>query len=132
VLNKTCVQSLHRYLIFISYLTPALGLRSFISTSIPNKSSLLYFLLAIASMGNGQSAQLRGCLDAVCAGRDGCVAYPDTPFYQIAWVKPYNLHLPVEPAAVLRPDTAEDIATAVVCAADNGVHVQAKSGGHSE
>lgn len=82
-------------------------------------------------MGNGQSSPLQTCLDAVCADRDGCVGYPSDPFYQISWVKPYNLDIPVEPAAVFRPDDADDVSGAVKCAAENGVSVQAKSGGHS-
>lgn len=37
----------------------------------------------------------------------------------------------VEPIAVTRPDTTEEVAAFVKCAADNDVKVQAKSGGHS-
>ena len=37
----------------------------------------------------------------------------------------------VTPAAVIRPDNAEDVAAAVKCAGEYGVAVQAKSGGHS-
>ncbi|KAK8139419.1 FAD binding domain-containing protein [Apiospora sp. TS-2023a] len=84
-------------------------------------------------MGQGSSSPspLANCLNAVCNGRTGCVAYPDTPLYQIAWVNRYNLDIPVNPAAVARPDTAEDVAGFVKCAATNNVQVQAKSGGHS-
>lgn len=82
-------------------------------------------------MGNTPSTPLGTCLDAVCAGRANCVAYPSTPLYQSAWVKPYNLGVPVAPVAVFRPDNATDVAAAVKCASTNNVHVQAKSGGHS-
>lgn len=88
-------------------------------------------LVGSATMGNGQSSPLQTCLDAVCGDREGCVGYPNSLLYQIDWVKRYNLDIEVEPAAVFRPDTALDVADAVKCAADNGVHVQAKSGGHS-
>ncbi len=82
-------------------------------------------------MGNGPSTPLEHCLSAVCAGRAGCVAFPSETLYQASWVKPYNLDVPVNPAAVFRPNNASDVAAAVVCASTHKVHVQAKSGGHS-
>ncbi|KAK1763470.1 FAD-binding domain-containing protein [Phialemonium atrogriseum] len=81
-------------------------------------------------MGNSGSS-LQTCLNAVCNGRSGCVGYPSDPLYQISWVKPYNLDIPVTPVAVIRPNTAKDVAGIVKCAAANDVKVQAKSGGHS-
>ena len=74
---------------------------------------------------------LQDCLRAVCDGRWGCVAFPSTPLYEIAWVKPYNLDIPVIPAAVIRPDNAEEVSGAVKCASEHEVAIQAKSGGHS-
>lgn len=82
-------------------------------------------------MGNTPSTPLGTCLEAICAGRADCVAYPSTALFQNNWVKPYNLDVPVSPAAVFRPNSANDVAEAVKCASANGVHVQAKSGGHS-
>ena len=82
-------------------------------------------------MGNNPSTPLASCLNAVCNGRADCVAYPSTPFYQLAWVNAYNTDLPVEPIAVTRPSTAQDVAGFIQCAVSNGVKVQAKSGGHS-
>lgn len=82
-------------------------------------------------MGQTPSTPLGDCLLAVCNGRDGCVASPDTPLYQAAWVKRYNLDIEVEPIAVTRPETAEDVSGFVKCAAANNVRVQPKSGGHS-
>lgn len=82
-------------------------------------------------MGNGQSSPLQTCLDAVCGDRSDCVAYKGDPFYQLSWVKPFNLDVPVTPVAVIRPDNAKDVAEAVKCAAKSDVKVQAKSGGHS-
>ncbi|KAI0181117.1 putative glucooligosaccharide oxidase [Hypoxylon sp. FL1284] len=82
-------------------------------------------------MGQGPSTPLSACLDAVCNGRDNCVAYPDNPLYQTSWVKRYNLDISVEPVAVTRPDTSEDVSNIVKCAVANSVKVQAKSGGHS-
>ncbi|SPO04570.1 related to reticuline oxidase (berberine bridge enzyme) [Cephalotrichum gorgonifer] len=81
-------------------------------------------------MGNNPSA-LSTCLADVCAGRAGCSASPSTPLYQLTWVKPFNLDVPVEPAAVIRPRNSAEVAGAVKCAVKHGVRVQAKSGGHS-
>ncbi|RYO77696.1 hypothetical protein DL762_009100 [Monosporascus cannonballus] len=82
-------------------------------------------------MGQTPSSPLADCLHAVCNGRDNCVAFPGTPLYQISWVDRYNLDIEVEPIAVTRPETAEDVSGFVKCAAANNVKVQAKSGGHS-
>lgn len=82
-------------------------------------------------MGNTPSSPLQTCLNTVCAGRAGCVAYPSTPLYQLSWVKPYNLDIPVAPVAVIRPSTPQDVSAIVKCAAASNVQVQAKSGGHS-
>lgn len=79
---------------------------------------------------------LQACLTSVCAGRSDCVAFA-TDFdllYQAAWVKPYNLAVDVTPQAVIRPNSAQDVAAIVQCAADAGgqhVTVQPRSGGHS-
>ncbi|KLU83739.1 hypothetical protein MAPG_02790 [Magnaporthiopsis poae ATCC 64411] len=86
-------------------------------------------------MGNSPSS-LQTCLNQVCAGQNGCVGYPvfnGDPLYQVAWVKPYNLDsaAAVNPVAVVRPRTAEQVAGVIKCAAANGKKVQAKSGGHS-
>ncbi len=82
-------------------------------------------------MGNGQSTPLQQCLNTVCNGRLGCVAFPSDALYQAAWVKPYNLDVPVTPIAVFKPSSTEDVAGAIKCAVASNVHVQAKSGGHS-
>ncbi|KAJ8127474.1 hypothetical protein O1611_g6162 [Lasiodiplodia mahajangana] len=82
-------------------------------------------------MGQHPSSPLANCLNAVCNGRSDCVAYPNSPLYQISWVNRYNLDLPVTPIAVTRPQTAQDVAGFVKCAASNNVKVQPRSGGHS-
>ncbi|KAI1082588.1 putative glucooligosaccharide oxidase [Whalleya microplaca] len=45
--------------------------------------------------------------------------------------KAYNLRLPAKPAIVALPETIQHISDAVICASENGIKVQAKSGGHS-
>ncbi|KAK4152091.1 hypothetical protein C8A00DRAFT_44783 [Chaetomidium leptoderma] len=82
-------------------------------------------------MGNSPSA-LQQCIEAVGNGRTGFAGFPGSPLiYQLAWVQPYNLDITLTPAAVVRPETAEDISGVIKCAAANNVKVQAKSGGHS-
>ncbi|KAF2463385.1 FAD-binding domain-containing protein, partial [Lindgomyces ingoldianus] len=58
-------------------------------------------------------------------------AYKETPFYQLSHVKPYNLDIPITPAAVTYPMTVDHVAAIVKCAADNNLKVQARCGGHS-
>lgn len=77
------------------------------------------------------STVLQQCLDAVCASRSDCVGYPSDLLYQPEWVRPYNLALPVQPVAVVRPTSSQDVAAFVTCASSSGVKVQARSGGHS-
>lgn len=86
-----------------------------------------------ASLATLATASLQDCLDDMCAGRSDCVAYPGAVdlLYQALWVKPYNLAVDVSPAAVVRPSSSEEVAAVVRCAAESGVKVQARSGGHS-
>ncbi|KAF2826187.1 FAD-binding domain-containing protein [Ophiobolus disseminans] len=46
-------------------------------------------------------------------------------------IEPYNTRLPFTPAVVVLPITNQHVQDAVVCAAQTGLKVQAKSGGHS-
>lgn len=45
--------------------------------------------------------------------------------------EPYNLRVPFKPAVIVLPTTNQHVQDAVVCAAQAGLKVQAKSGGHS-
>lgn len=81
-------------------------------------------------------ASLQDCLKDVCAGSSDCVGFADDVLdifntFQLNWVKPYNLAVDVNPEAVIRPNSTEQVAATVQCAAENGYKVQAKSGGHS-
>ncbi|KAM0329532.1 hypothetical protein ACHAQA_004841 [Verticillium albo-atrum] len=82
-------------------------------------------------MGQQPSSTLASCLNDVCDGRSQCVGFPSDILYQINWVDRYNLDIDIEPAAVTRPETTEEVAAFVKCASENNVKVQAKSGGHS-
>ena len=44
---------------------------------------------------------------------------------------PFNIRLNYTPAIIVIPSTNEEVAGVVCCAADNGLKVQARSGGHS-
>lgn len=78
-------------------------------------------------------SSLQNCLNSVCSGRSDCVAFSSDLdiFYQLSWVKPYNLAIDVTPQAVIRPNSSEDVAAIVQCAVSADVKVQARSGGHS-
>lgn len=79
-------------------------------------------------MGNSPSAQ---CLLAAVGGNSSLVAFPNQTGYYPNIVEPYNLDYPVLPAAVTFPETAEQVAAIVKCAAEAGYKVQPKSGGHN-
>lgn len=59
------------------------------------------------------------------------VAAPTKLFYQSRDVRRYNLAIPLTPAAVTYPKTAQQVAEIIKCATDQGLKVQARSGGHS-
>lgn len=53
----------------------------------------------------------------------------DEEYAQLA--KPYNLRVPFNPAVIVLPTTEQHVQDAVVCAGEQGIKCQAKSGGHS-
>ena len=46
-------------------------------------------------------------------------------------MKPYNLRLVYTPAVITIPTTPQEVGYSAICAAEAGLKVQAKSGGHS-
>ncbi|KGO42334.1 FAD-binding, type 2 [Penicillium expansum] len=83
-------------------------------------------------MGNTTSiGVVRDCLTSAVGGVAAHVAFQDTLLYQTSAVKPYNLNVPVTPAAVTYPQSANEVAAIVKCASDYDYKVQARSGGHS-
>lgn len=81
-------------------------------------------------MGASQSA-LAKSIKAALGGDDDLYAVPGKPFYQIEYVKPYNLSIPIKPAAVTYPKTTAQVAAIIKCAVEANLKVQARSGGHS-
>jgi FAD/FMN-containing dehydrogenase len=82
-------------------------------------------------MGITSSSPVQKCLESAVGGNKDLVAFKGTPFFQIVHVKPYNLGVPVTPAAVTYPETTEHISAIIKCAVDNSLKVQPRSGGHS-
>jgi hypothetical protein len=83
-------------------------------------------------MGNTTSiAAGRDCLLSAVGGNHAHVAFQDQLLYQVTAVEPYNLNIPVTPAAVTYPQSTDEIAAVVKCASEYGYKVQARSGGHS-
>jgi hypothetical protein len=82
-------------------------------------------------MGASQSSPLIDGIKAALGGDEKLYAFPSKIGYQIEDVRPYNLTIPVKPAAVTYPKTAQEVAAIVKVAADNGLKVQPRGGGHS-
>jgi hypothetical protein len=81
-------------------------------------------------MGSSQSAFSKS-LKTALHGDSDLYSFPGDPFYQVEDVKPYNLAIPIMPAAVTYPRTAAQVAAIIKCAVEAGIKVQARSGGHS-
>lgn len=81
-------------------------------------------------MGASQSALEKAIKEAL-GGDESLYAFPGKPFYQQHDVKPYNLSIPITPAAITFPETTAQVAAIVKCAVDANLKVQARSGGHS-
>ena len=82
-------------------------------------------------MVNLTSNPLQACLLAAVAGDFSRVAFPSDPLFQIDAVHPYNLNIPVQPAAVTFPESSTEIEKIVKCATQGNYKVQPRSGGHS-
>lgn len=82
-------------------------------------------------MGNSNSSPLQQCLNTIFTDSPASVFYPNNPLYQLHYVKPYNLDVPVTPAAVTRPSTTSQISEVINCAIQSNLKVQPRSGGHS-
>ena len=81
-------------------------------------------------MGGAHSSIVRDCLVSAVKNDSNLVVFHED-FAFGSRVPLYNLNLPVVPTAITYPQTTEQIADIVQCAAENGLKVQAYSGGHS-
>jgi FAD/FMN-containing dehydrogenase len=66
-----------------------------------------------------------------------CLEDGDIPHIQtdsedwLEGIEPFNLRVPVTPLAVVLATSVEHVQEAVICAAEHGIKVAARSGGHS-
>lgn len=70
------------------------------------------------------------CFAAALKGNYSALVLPSSADYDES-VTPLNLNIPIAPAAVTYPSSADEVAGVVKCAAQSGLKVQAKGGGHS-
>ncbi|KAH8743721.1 hypothetical protein BGZ57DRAFT_338891 [Hyaloscypha finlandica] len=82
-------------------------------------------------MGSSQSSPLVSGIKAALGWDEKLFAFPSKFAYQLEDVRPYNLTIPVKPVAVTYPKTSAQVAAIVKVAADAGLKVQPRSGGHS-
>ncbi len=78
-------------------------------------------------MGNSASTPAQQCLTQAVPQ----VAFQSNPLFQLSYVKPYNLGIPVTPAAVTYPTTTDQVSAIVKCAVEYNLKVQPRCGGHS-
>lgn len=81
-------------------------------------------------MGAAQSTAVNSCLLAAVGNSSSAVAFNGDLLFS-SHVRRVNLDIPVAPVAITYPESAEQVAGIVKCAADHNVKVQAFSGGHS-
>ena len=82
-------------------------------------------------MGQHHSTLEAGILAAL--GNDASLmASTRSPLYFVDDIHPYNLEFDhIVPVGVVYPRTVEQVAAVIRCAAEAGVKVQARGGGHS-
>lgn len=71
---------------------------------------------------------IQACLLAALGFNSTRVKFPEAGTID---ADPYNLDLPIVPAAITVPRSTAQVANVVKCAASNGYKVQSRSGGHS-
>lgn len=82
-------------------------------------------------MGDSTSTSIRQALLEAVGGQSNLVAFSNKLLYQFEDAKPYNLDIPIIPAAVVYPETPEQIAEVIKYASSANLKIQARSGGHS-
>jgi len=74
-----------------------------------------------------ESTTLHKSLLFALNGKDAHVAFPQ----DATQVPLFNKDIEIVPAAIVKPETVQQVAAVVKSAAERGLKVQAKSGGHS-
>ncbi|CUA68677.1 putative FAD-linked oxidoreductase YvdP [Rhizoctonia solani] len=92
-------------------------------------SVLLFSTVAFSSVATTQNQTLANCLQR--GKTNDTIILPDSPTYNEAASFTFNRRLLYQPAAIVYPNTAQDVQKYVKCAASSGVAVVARSGGHS-
>lgn len=105
------------------------------STEIATALSRCAARLCSATMGKQQTtisagSFLRQALLNAVSGDRRLLTFPEQSFYRLAIVG-CNLEIAIRPMAILFPKTVEHIQGIVGCAKEFGLHIQARSGGHS-
>ncbi|CUA71182.1 Hexose oxidase [Rhizoctonia solani] len=90
-------------------------------------SVLLFSTATFSSVATTQNQTLANCLQW---GKTNDIL-PNSPTYNEAASFTFNRRLLYQPAAIVYPNTAQDVQKYVKCAASSGVAVVARSGGHS-
>lgn len=110
------------------YISRGLGLH--IISAMASLRTFLWTISVASAAVASSSDNLKSCLQYALTD-SGRVAFSGDFIYQSTAVNAYNLNIPITPAAVTFPTSSQQVSAIVKCAADNGYHVQPKSGGHS-
>jgi FAD/FMN-containing dehydrogenase len=93
-------------------------------------SALVATVLAVTSPRSGQITDSNQSLQACLASKNVPTSLNSSSDWT-SLTNPYNLRLKYTPTAVTLPTTRQHVSNSVLCAAEAGVKVQARSGGHS-
>ena len=87
--------------------------------------------LTAEKMSKSIGDDIRQGLLAALGHDERLIAFPNKLLYQFEDAKPYNLDIPIVPAAVAYPTTPEQIAGIIKYASSANLKIQTRSGGHS-
>ncbi len=104
-------------------------MRSF-SSSKRNASRVLSIPFLLSTLLTTSAAQDATTLRACLTEKNLQVTVSEDPNWSTA-TSPWALRYNPEPAAVVTPNTSEDIAAALACAVESEIKVAALNGGHS-
>ncbi|KAK1957293.1 FAD-binding domain-containing protein [Colletotrichum sublineola] len=69
------------------------------------------------------ASTIEGCLNDVCVGRSDCAQFPSdhNVMESSSWLRPFNLGQTSIPVAIVRPETADEVASIIKCAVKHNV-----------